>query len=625
MSFAQPMALLFFLMFIPVLLLYLLKQKRRRVSVSTLLFWEQVLQDEHKVTSFTKLRKLLSLLFQLLFMTFLILALARPIFSNERFGARRLVILLDVSASMKVEESNGTRFEHAADLARDVVRGMSFGDTLTLVAVGNELEILCAATDSKRELMKALDYVEAIDCEADFKSAFDFLHALPPDERQTNVCIITDGAFQPLEITVPPKTDFSFLPVGGEEDNVGITAFQLRPLPTSPRDFEILLEATNNTPKDVRAPYEIRVDDALIDAGEIALPAGESVARTLRQFSSGGGKIEVVLDYADAFQIDNKAFAILPRQEQISVLLVSEGNFFLESALATHHAIALEVITPDAYGPSLEADVCIFDRWAPPASIAGNMIFINAWPDDLGIHAQGTIEKPLISDWNREHEINLHLNLFNISIETAQKVTAPKTFDVLIEAIGDALVLFEKNSERQILLTTFDTTSSDLPLRVAFPVMLSNAIRYMSRESRGAENLSVATGSVLTIAEIRAFTDFPEDGSNPFLLRPGDAPDPDATKRPAQSADTLIPVNRVGIYTLVDDDLVPHPAFAANLNSPKESRIAPSETLPQTTGTAVEFVDISPRLGSEVWVYLAFIALGFSLLEWILFHRRLLE
>ena len=75
-NFAQPVALLGFALFIPVILLYLLKQRRRRLEVSTLLFWDKILRDEQTVTSLTRLKKLLSLLLQLLFIALLTLAAA---------------------------------------------------------------------------------------------------------------------------------------------------------------------------------------------------------------------------------------------------------------------------------------------------------------------------------------------------------------------------------------------------------------------------------------------------------------------------------------------------------------------------------------------------------------------
>ena len=623
MSFAQPIALLFLGLFIPVILLYLLKQKRRRVPVSTLMFWDQVLKDEHKVTALTKLRKILSLLFQLLFMTLLIFALARPILSSELFGARRIVVLLDISASMSVKEEEGERFDEAMGLVQDVIQGMSFGDTLTMVAVGDELEIVSAETDNKRELLNALAGLVSIDCEADFDAAFTLLHELPEDTRETSVCVISDGAFEKVDIDLPAETTLSYLNVGDEKDNIGITTFQLRPLPASPADFEILLEAVNHTEKDVKAPYEILVNDVLIDAGELALPAGQSIQKTLRQFSQRGGKIEVYVEHADAFQTDNHAYAVLPNRENIEVLLVTEGNFFLENVLGTHNELDVEVVTQAEYNESIISDVVIFDQWAPEKTPSGNTIFINAWSGDLGIEDLGAMEEPLISDWDREHAINLHLNLFNIRIEEAKKIKVPKSFDVLIDAIGFPLVAFEENDTRQVMLTTFDTTASDLPLRVAFPVMISNAVRYMSQE-RAGDRYSIPTGTVLTLDEVRDLAELDEGDESSVLLYPGEvlAENPDELP---MDAENLVPVDRVGIYAFSGADAVEQLAFAANLNNHLESNIAPSDTFPYASETPIEFVDMKSRLGSELWVILASLALALLLLEWVLFHRRILE
>src|ERR1044071_3022325 len=123
MNLAQPWFLLGFALFIPVILLYLLKQRRRRIEVSTLLFWDKILRDEQTVTSLMRLKKLLSLLLQLAFIALLAFAIARPMLSGKWTGARRMVLLLDTSASMLVNERGKTRFELAREKAHSIIRG----------------------------------------------------------------------------------------------------------------------------------------------------------------------------------------------------------------------------------------------------------------------------------------------------------------------------------------------------------------------------------------------------------------------------------------------------------------------------------------------------------------------
>ena len=235
MSFLTPLAFLGFLLFIPVILLYLLKQRRRRIVVSTLMFWDEILRDEHSVASITKLRKILSLLLQLLVLSLLILALAQPILAKDTLGARRVVILLDTSASMLTSESSQSRFALAQANARDVITGMASGDTAMLVSVGAHPETVMPFTSSRRTLREALDGVTAGHGGTNFGDAFALLKQLPPDERETWVYVISDGAFDAVPFDGDDKMRFAYLPVGEATDNVGITAFQVRPLPALPR------------------------------------------------------------------------------------------------------------------------------------------------------------------------------------------------------------------------------------------------------------------------------------------------------------------------------------------------------------------------------------------------------
>ena len=632
MGFAQPLALYFFLLFIPVILLYLLKQRRRRVQVSTLMFWDQILRDEQSVTSLTRLRKLLSLLLQLLFITLLALALARPMFTKDMLGARRIVVLLDASASMHVQEEDGTRFESATRLARDVIRGMSLGDTAMLVAVSAEPDVVMPFTNSRKGLLDALDAVEASHASTNFGAALELLHDLPPDERETYVYVITDGAFDPVAFSPPEKTKFAYLPVGAATDNVGITAYQIRPLPGSPRDFEILFETTNESDEERRVPYEVRIGDVLADAGELTLGPRAHAIRTLRQYSNEGGVVEVFVDSVDAFPLDNRAYAVLPAPNPIQVVLVTEGNLFLETVLATDEEVVLEVLTAEEYaahGASSEhahdVDVTIFDRNAPEIVPEGHAIYIGAWPEALAPAATGTIEKPLITEWKRDHPINRHLHLRNVSIDRALDFGETAGFQVLMKSFDNPLVLLKDEGDRKTLVLTFDTNSSDLPLRVAFPILMANAVRHMVDDNSGEAWQTPAVGGLFALSDVQRY-DLEDDPSDTYRVRK-----PGSNEISTIDAASLLPIDRVGIYRLAPDtpeEGLPTEGvalFAANMNHARESNIRPSDELPIAGDVALPVIENGFRLGSEPWRILAVLALVLIMVEWVLYHRRLVE
>src|SRR4051812_29170988 len=113
MSLVNPAALLFAPLALPGVIPYILKIRLRRVPGSTLMFWRQIFEEKKPRSIWQRLRHLLSLLLQLAFLTLLVLALADPIFRWQRSQARRLVLVVDNSASMNANDVRPSRLEAA--------------------------------------------------------------------------------------------------------------------------------------------------------------------------------------------------------------------------------------------------------------------------------------------------------------------------------------------------------------------------------------------------------------------------------------------------------------------------------------------------------------------------------
>ncbi len=623
MTFAAPIALAFLGLFIPVILLYLLKQRRRRVQVATLLFWDKILKDEQSVTSFTRLRKRLSLLFQLIFIALLAFALARPLLSGRLSGARRVVLFLDVSASMETREGEQTRFELAREQALEVVRGLSIGDTMMLVTFAAQPDIAHPFTDSKRDLEEAIEALETRHGGTDFAAARKILENLSFDDRETHVYLVSDGAFDKVKLDPDERMRFVWMKIGTAEDNVGITGFHARPLPSSSRDFQIYIEVANETDAKQVVPVELRIGGGLLDAQEFTIPAGETVTRTMTRFSRRGGAVEAYVDFEDAFPLDNRAFASLPAPAPISVRLVMENNLFLERALITDEQVDLQVVSPANYQPETDADVTIFANWAPAVTPAGSALFLGAWPADLGLRVDGVIERPVISDWEREHAVNRHLALKNVVIDKAARIEQATNFTALVSSFGHPLVLVNETESRRVMVVGFDTLASDFPLRVSFPIMMANAIRYLAGIESGDQWLNPGLGEILGPEQVRGYSCAVGVAAetNRIVAVIG----PDGERSLLDDAASLVNVDCIGFYRGETAGLATNILFAANLSNRAESRIAPSDTLPLTSDTPIQEIKDGFRLGMEPWFFLIVLAIILSAAEWLLFHRRIIE
>ena len=89
--------------------LYLLKLRRRRVLVPSSRLWERILAERPASDLFAWIKRLVSLLVQLVLVTLLVLALGDPRLGGSFQGARAMVVLLDGSASMQATDVPGGR------------------------------------------------------------------------------------------------------------------------------------------------------------------------------------------------------------------------------------------------------------------------------------------------------------------------------------------------------------------------------------------------------------------------------------------------------------------------------------------------------------------------------------
>ena len=87
----------------------------------------------------------------------------------------------------------------------------------------------------------------------------------------------------------------------------------------------------------------------------------------------------------------------------------------------------------------------------------------------------------------------------------------------------------------------------------------------------------------------------------------------------------LIPVEYAGIYRSEDAAGNKRALFAVNLANMRESSIQPSKTLPLKSSKAISETTDGFRLGMEPWYFLIFLALVLTIVEWFLFHRRVIE
>ena len=107
-----------------------------------------------------------------------------------------------------------------------------------------------------------------------------------------------------------------------------------------------------------------------------------------------------------------------------------------------------------------------------------------------------SLETPIITDWERTHPILRHVHLENVQIGEAYQITPPATAQVLARSFESPVLFVDVAPNRKIVFAAIDILQSDLPLRIAFPVIIANTIQWFQQRT-GIQEYYLQTGEVL--------------------------------------------------------------------------------------------------------------------------------
>lgn len=650
MNFLSPFGLLWLL---PIggaiVTMYLLRLKRRDVTVASTFLWQAVIQDTQANAPFQKLRKNLLLALQLLLALLLVFVIARPFLWASGLGGKTVALVLDASASMRATDEGGGRWNRAVVLAREAISRKAPGDAVALVWAGDKPVVIAPLTTDRDKLFHALDLARPTDAPGDMREAISFAGTLVASRAGAQVTVITDGDFGRVEPLALGGATVAFVPVGKRAANIGVTAFDVRDTLGGGEGRQAFVTVQNFGTQTATFPLNIVVNGNLADAHEMTLKSGETKSETFDNLrASQGGQVTAQLDVRDDLESDNTATVRLSPRRTLKILLVTDGNPFLERVLNTDAHVALDAVAPASFKTADAAthDMTVWDNTAPPADLPpGRYLFWGS--KSLGTNAAvpvtatttggagatGEADRPQILDWSRTHPLMRFVDLANVKLLRARMVFPLPWAQTLVEGdSGPLLVAGEKNNIRSVYVA-WNLLDSDMPLRVAFPIFLTNCTQWLT--ARPGDG-----GGVLRPGEV-AVVPVPSGAKSVTITRPDNQKD--TVPAPATGPVLYDKTTLAGTYR-VSSGISPAAPFYVSLLSAQESNTSPiakpvvavTDAPDTTTGkpaakgagptnaaaSSVAGGARSVRVRREVWPVLALLALGFLAVEWAAYHRR---
>ena len=614
-----PLALIGVLALPLIVAFYMLRLRRRDRPVGSTFLWAQLVRDVEANAPWQRLRPSWLLALQLLIALLVVLAAARPFAEEEARVAQNLVLIIDTSASMGAVDDGTPRIAAAREAATRVLGELPQGGRVTVVGAADSAHVVAAETDDVSAAMDAIASIEPTQLPGDMTDAFALASALTARHPDSEVVVVSDANTEEIPgvaVRAPVRVEL----VGTSDANQAVAALSARRR-SGGAQLDVFVAVSNAASTDVRRRLELYGDGALIEARDLDIPAQSRSEALIGTVPSGTELLEARLAGSDGLAVDDRAFAVIAQGDPVRALLVGEGNAYLENALALLPRLELYAVGPEGYADAVEDaeteatpyGLFIFDRYVPAEAPDASAIYVGAAESGPFGTVGEAIDGPAIGRVDPDDPLLRFVDLSTVHVGRARAVElAPEMRTVVPSAAGDPLVAAGTVDGRRVALLSFALGDSDLPLQVAFPLLVSNLVDFVVPSTGGVVPPSTALGEPVPLVLDAAQAS--------VTIVDGDV----ETQLPLTAGRGTLPgAERVGVREVrtAAGDVIGR--VAANLFDPAESAIAP--------GDPARFSELGRRGGgddaprqparNEWWWPLAAAALALLAAEWLVFHR----
>ena len=615
-GFLNPLAGLWFLLAIPLVILYFLKLRRPQLQVSSLVLWRSVLNDSRVNSPFQRFRRNLLLWLQLALLACLVLAAMHPFWKGSADQAQYLPVLVDTSASMAALDRPGgqSRLDLAKQEVGQLIDRLMPGQRLALIGVSNTARSFCDFTDNPRILRAALEKMEIQQTASRLEDGLRMAQAMALSNPVETVLLFTDGNVPAnVSFDLPFELAYQKLPDGG--NNVGITAVNAQ----RNRDhWDVFVRIDGSASAEQPTTVEFWKDGSLEGSELVTVDGGGSQRVVFNLADSGAATLEVRLkpDGFDSLDLDNRAFLELPTQRSLRVYCPPDLATYRQ-AMSERESVSLY---PDdgGNGKADQYDLVITDQAAQVGLESRMLLSIGLIPQDLQGKVEFTNQVTEVIDWQRSAPLLQYVQLRDLQIGGEPRRAADvedgefekSGYEILAQGKRAPLILHRAGAVRDEYVLLFHTDRSTLVYRIGFPVFVKNALEEARRLAGLSEIQSHATG-VLADRQVTPETTYTVIAPNGTL----------STHR--SSSDGVlsgIAAPSIGRYTITEGGREVA-SVGVNLQSTAETGL---ETVDSLRVKEVRVQATTTRLQSDrpLWPWLALLGFAILLAEWWFYQKR---
>jgi Ca-activated chloride channel family protein len=695
MPFASPLALLG-LLFIPaVIAMYLLRLRRTETVVPSTLLWRRLAADVEANAPWQKLRRSILFLLQLLLVLILAFLAARPFVERPAGLAQDLVVIVDTSASMAATDVLPDRLTAAKEAAISALRDLPSGGKVSVIEAGRTARIVATGTTDLGRIRQAIASIHPTVGRGDLTDALALAQQLAIQSGDAEILVATDAA-----LAVPPATrvdaPIRVLRVGDPKGsrNQAIVALAVRSTGSGVTN-SVFVSVANLDLEAATRRLEFWADDRLAESRTITIDAQQRADVVVDNIGDKDNPVSIVevrlvagddpggVGRPDLLAADDRAWAVVPPVRERNILVVGEGDPYLETALGHLPNARLFGLKPAQYPAGAVRtdgtawDLVIFEGFAPTVLPATPILAIAPPKTSALGEVIDTLKNPGIATLGTDEPILRYVDLTTTHIAEAKQMTLPAWARSVIPGPKDAPLLYSGvRAGLPTAVLAFEPRQSDLPLQVAFPILLANltgellggsaapaaaikpgepvilsvpsgmaGLHVVAPDGRAVDLLPGAAGgpsvTYTQTDQLGVYVATPiaaaaPSGSPGASVRPSASPGASASAAPAgsaggagpsaaaqgQAADPAAPIRfAVDLFDVDESAIAPGPErVLVDLGA---ARPAPGASA--APGAAGDPVATRPNARDELWIPIVLLVLVALCVEWSLYHRDALQ
>ncbi|MDD5111041.1 MAG: BatA and WFA domain-containing protein [Candidatus Altiarchaeota archaeon] len=629
-GFINEAALAAIALVIPLIILYLLKPKPKRIKFPTVRFIKNAENSRRFSSILNRFIRDPLLLMQILLIALLAIAMANPYFDKERTTTENtaIALVIDASASMKATDVAPSRFEAAVAGAREVVSYAGDGSAISIILAEN-IPITVLSGGSKTRALELLGRINCGDTPSNTGDAMllarDLLSSSPLKKTAYLFSDFAKSESDPLaarKVLLLNGIDVRYIALNDGASNAGITEIDARRASMNRNILYMTYKLRSLDAESREITRRIYVNNILASTQSSVLkPMAEELFYVNYTISQDPQLITVELSGAGALPADDKAYAVVPELRSYNTMILTgkDADRYTVYALEAQTNNRIRTAEPPVLPSLPEYDSVIIGQVKADSILpgtfrdiknyveSGKTLIVIASPELSAMedeNLKGLLPvrlKELVSleraVSTSSHEILNDVSLANTAVKRYYTAEAKDNATVIAETEGNPLIAYWNVGKGKVVYMGINPANewSSFQYSSSFPIFWAQLIEYINRREGAIKNLNHKTGGYI------------------ILQSEADVTNPEGKTTRSKS----IFLDRTGFYSINTPET--NDRVAVNLEDEDESDI---RTAYQDKEAFIPPAEQEKKTREELMAYIIALALALLFAEMYVYRRR---